>query len=292
MGQSVGSNLIRRNSNGTKTFPWRSVTLTDEQTPQIPLPPRTRATAVSTRIFGRQEQEKTSPLGNPQDYTDQVPVAPNTDGMTNPTEQKPALYVQSNATDPDLLNQQRPSSWCNLGPVQRLIGTTRNGTQIGGFAQFGYHESDIPYFNDREDRLNLHQMWTYFDRPAARCSNWSLGYRLDLVYGVDGPNIQSLGNSPTGAPSGWDNGWDFGSYGWAMPQAYLEMANCQYRIRAGRFLSPFGYEQVPSVENFFYSRTYTRNYTEPFGHTGILALNDVSSNGYSEWTDRWLGHWV
>ncbi len=277
MAQNVGNGLNGQPATQEAAFPWRSSPTYHFESPTIPLPPVTKASTGSAHLFGNiQDPQEPGASGNPADYTDKVPAAPNTNGWMNPTEQTPGLNTRSNATDPDLMNQQQASSWCNLGPVQRLIGTTPRGLTIGGFAQAGYHETNLPYFNTRDDRLNLHQLWTYIERPAARCSDWSVGYRVDMVYGIDGQEIQSRGNSPTGAPSGWDNGWDFGSYGAALPQAYLEFANCDWRVRAGRFLSPFGYEHVPSVENFFYSRTFTRNFTEPFGHTGVLGMYDAS----------------
>jgi hypothetical protein len=60
-----------------------------------------------------------------------------------------------------------------------------------------------------------------------------------------------------------------------LPQAYIEYDNSITNVKIGKFLSPFGFESVPSVENFFYSRTFARTYTEPFSHTGILGSREV-----------------
>jgi hypothetical protein len=274
---TAGRSLIRPTGE-TNVYPWRAESRTEDA--RSPAPPAVRQASAPLGLLGRRlrNQNQQEPTQEPEsaakNFTDQVPQAP-TNPTPSPNEQRPALQVQSNATDPDLGNQQKPSSWCNLGPVQRLIGTTPRGTNIGGFTQMGYHNGDLPYLNNRDDRFNLHQVWTYIDHPAARQPGLNLGFRIDALYGIDGQEFQAIGNSPTGAPSGWDNGWDFGSYGAALPQAYVEIANCDVRVQAGRFLSPFGFEQVPSVENFFYSRTYSRFYTQPFGHTGVLAFVDA-----------------
>jgi hypothetical protein len=58
----------------------------------------------------------------------------------------------------------------------------------------------------------------------------------------------------------------------------VALGNCEWKVRLGRFLSPFGYEQVPAIENFFYSRTYMRYFTEPFTHTGLIGERSVSNN--------------
>jgi Putative beta-barrel porin-2, OmpL-like. bbp2 len=255
-------------------YPWR---ISDSKAPTAiaPLPPASQASHSSVRFFGN--QEKQDGTGATKGLSNQVPEAPQ-NPLSNPQDRRPPLNTTSNATDPDYGNQQRPSSWCRIGEIERIFGTTRRGANVGGFVQAGYHDFNLPYMNTRSDRVNVHQVWGFIDRPAERTSAWSFGYRVDAIYGLDGQEIQSIGNPPAGAPSGWDNGWDNGSYGSALPQAYVEMANCDTKIRMGRFLSPFGVEQVPSAENFFYSRTYTRFYTEPFGHTGVIANFDASPN--------------
>ena len=115
--------------------------------------------------------------------------------------------------------------------------------------------------------------WFYLAKEAQAGCNWDYGFRADAVYGVDAQFFQAFGNP---GPSGFDNGWDYGSYGWAMPQLYAEIANCNWRFKAGRFLSPIGYESIPSIDNFFYSRTFLRTYTEPYTMTGILGERTIN----------------
>lgn len=185
--------------------------------------------------------------------------------------QEPPLSVQTpvNEWEPDYCNGCRRTWQCNIGCPKSLFGTHRSGTRIGGWAQFGYHNRDSINFNDRRGRLNLHQLWLNFDKPAYVHNG--LGYRFDFVYGIDAQALQATGNGPIGNPDGFDNDFDNGRYGWAVFQAYAELGNRENTLRLGKFESPFGYESIPSRDNFFYSRTYTRIFTEPFSHTGAIA---------------------
>ena len=121
----------------------------------------------------------------------------------------------------------------------------------------------------------MHQMWGYIDQATDWSAGRNWGFRIDGLYGIDAQDIQAIGNSPNGAPSGWDNGWDNGSFGFALPQAYIEYDNANTNVKLGKFLSPIGFESIPAVENFFYSHTYARYYTEPFSHTGLLAEREI-----------------
>lgn len=172
---------------------------------------------------------------------------------------------------------------CCLGEPWALMdcidpcGCCRN--KVAGWTQIGYHNDntrlsqtpgDLRAFNDLPDRLNLHQQYFYFERIAegdACSADW--GYRFDIMYGTDAQKTQAFGNdSPV-----WDasTGFDHGSYGWAMPQAYLELSSGDWRVIAGHFYTIVGYEVVTAPGNFFYSHSYTMFNSEPFTHTGALA---------------------
>ncbi len=273
---------------GSTHYPWRATgpaqgdALSAPGSPTaVPAPPQLSPSGSLRRMFqasaARQDEQPATGSGVAQNLTDDVPMPP-ASVPTQAIEQRPALTVQSNATDPDDagLARRSPGDWCCLGEVQRLVGTLPNGMTIAGFAQNGWHSRDIIAFNNRSDEFNSHQNWLYVERLADAASNRPFGFRIDGLYGIDAQEIQATGNSPTGAPSGWDNSWDNGSYGWALPQAYIEFANCMSRVKIGKFLSPIGFESVPSSENFFYSRTYARTFTEPFSHTGLLVEREAT----------------
>lgn len=120
----------------------------------------------------------------------------------------------------------------------------------------------------------LNQAWMYVQNPVERGNGWDFGYRMDFMFGADGPDTQAFGDGK------WDDGWDTsGQYGFAMPQLYVEGAYGNTSIRAGHFFTMIGYEVVTAPDNFFYSHAYTMYYNEPFTHTGILATHD--------WSDDW-----
>jgi hypothetical protein len=172
---------------------------------------------------------------------------------------------------------------------------------IGGWTQMGYHdgviplserENDLGSFEDVPHEVQLNQQWFYAERLANSHrygSDW--GFRLDVVYGTDAQKTQAFGNpgADVRGRGRWDASLDHGKYGWALPQAYLEYAAGDWRLKAGHFFTPLGYEVVPSVGNFFYSRSLTMFNSEPFTHTGLLSSWSVTEGMtvYAGWSTGW-----
>jgi hypothetical protein len=159
--------------------------------------------------------------------------------------------------------------------------------KLGGWAQTGYHSQSTGLFNNRPDKVNLQQMWVYLQKEAARNPYWDWGFRADVLYGTDAVKTQAFGN-PAGT---WDfqNGLDYGAYGWAIPQAYAELAKEDLSVKVGHFFTLVGYEVVTAPDNFFYSHAYTMFNSEPFTHTGAIASYDVndSTTLHGGWTLGW-----
>ena len=135
----------------------------------------------------------------------------------------------------------------------------------------------------------MHQGYLYAERTADPAANGGLdwGFRGDIVYGVDAQDTQAFGNDP----GTWDfqNGFDHGIYGWAIPQAYVELATENVSVIAGHFYTLIGYEVVTAPDNFFYSHAYTMYNSEPFTHTGGLATVTMTDNvtACAGWTAGW-----
>lgn len=218
------------------------------------------------------------------DYNFNTPVAPDTtanDAQPAGGSAEPGLNsVGSNATkgEKDYCTRDcRNRCRCNLGCEKKLFPKNGNGLEIGGWLSQGYHNRNNILVNNRREEWNLHQAWLYAGKAASQDScDWDVGYQADLLYGIDAQDLQAFGNGPTGAPSGWDNGWDHGSFGWALPQLYVEFANIDWNVKVGKFFSPYGYEVIGSTGNFFYSHSYTMYNTEPFTMSGVLAEKKVS----------------
>ena len=176
-------------------------------------------------------------------------------------------------------------------------GGDDSGINFGGWVQMGYHNrvtpngatpNDAGSFNNHPHRLNLHQGWLYAEKVADGSCGLDWGFRLDVMYGVDAGDTQSFGN-PAGR---WDNGGGFtrgSGYGWAIPQAYAEVASGDWSVKLGHFYTLIGYEVVTAPDNFFYSHALTMFNTEPFTHTGALVTYNASDDVtlYGGWTAGW-----
>ncbi len=260
--------------------------------PAIPLPPKTKnqpLLASFKKVQGQQVDvpgEVTSPsIPNIGDYSFDVPDSPATNArdlqysVGSPEPQLQVAKAPEDTTNYCARDCRKPFLTCDLGCEKKLFGETCNGFSMGGWTNFGYHNRDNNVKNNREDRLNLHQLWLYGEKAASRNSaSWSPGFRVDGLYGIDAQDLQAFGNSPTGAPDGWDNGWDNGSYGFALPQMYVQLANYEWDVKLGKFFSPFGYEVIGATGNFFYSNNYTMYNSEPFTMTGVLAEKQTGPN--------------
>lgn len=276
-------------SSGDGEYPWRvgngQVQPSDSSSTAGPIliQPGVQAPAPEAPVIGLDKVVR--PSGNvvadavPQPKTigfGDVPAAPSDDVYNNVVQPELAVQSKSNDQETDYCFRSKPQ-WCNLGCHRRLFNRPVAGIEIGGFAQFGYHARNILPFNDRRNRFNLHQAWLHFEKNGFTPGGSDIRYRVDAVYGLDAQELQAVGNTPLGAPADWDNGFDHGSFGWAIPQAFVEVSLGEWQVKMGKFLSPIGYEAAPSTENFFYSRTYARRFIEPFSHSGVLAQRNVGA---------------
>ncbi len=172
---------------------------------------------------------------------------------------------------------------CCLGDPWKLFGE-HDGWSAGGWVQTGYHNKAIPIFNNRPDELNLHQAWLWAEKSLDTTDGFSIGGRIDYLYGIDAQNTQAFGKDD----GHWDNDWDNGQFGNAMPQLYGEIGYGDWSVKLGHFYTVIGYEVVQATGNFFYSHAYTFNNSEPFTHTGALATYNASED-VTMWAGYTLG---
>ena len=175
--------------------------------------------------------------------------------------------------------------WTLFG--RRDQGLFRN-VDIGGWFSAGFTEESTGLFNTTPDSFSLGQAWLFAEKAADGSNGLDFGWRFDGVYGVDAPDTQSFGNpGPT-----FDLNPSFtrgGQFGWAIPQAYGELASGKWNVKVGHFYTLVGYEVVTAPDNFFFSHSITSFNTEPFTHTGAIATYEVSDNFtlYGGWTAGW-----
>lgn len=192
-----------------------------------------------------------------------------------------------------------PRNECELGDPWTLFGRGCDEPKlnIGGWIQVGgYTDNNDLFFDGQDDRVNLHQGWMFVEKVAEAGDNGEMGFgfRFDAMYGTDADDTQAFGNTTDGGGNlrGWDNGPNFtrgGGYGWALPQAYIEMAKNDWSVKVGHFYTLIGYEVVTAPDNFFYSHAMTMFNSEPFTHTGAVATYNASDDltVYGGWTLGW-----
>lgn len=161
--------------------------------------------------------------------------------------------------------------------------------KFSGWTSVGYHDQNNGLFNNHAHGINLHQLWMTIESSSVKEGDDQsvIGYRMDVVYGTDGPDTQAFGNPP----GNWDyqNNWENGKNGWAMPQLYLHGDLGKIRYKLGHFFTPVGYETVTAPNNFFYSHAQTMFNSEPFTHTGVLTEFQTSQDAtvYLGWSLGW-----
>ena len=148
--------------------------------------------------------------------------------------------------------------WVDTGIGGNSWGSPYNGTVV---------------MDDRSGQAYLDQLYLTGLRPLDGEPGW--GGRVDLLYGTDWWTAVSRGLDAfpfatvdfIGVPR-WSSSR---YYGLAMPQAYVEFGTDEASVLVGHFYTFLGYEVLPAVGNFFYTRTYLFEYGTPTTHTGVLG---------------------
>lgn len=205
---------------------------------------------------------------------------------------------------------------CGMTPLDPLFGVSRcrpDGFFVDTWLAQGFTGNpDSPTsrfngpltFNDRSNEYQMNQFYVSFGRAVdTRCRGWDLGGRADFLYGTDYYFTTAIGleTHQDGTPH-WNSadgprGAGAALYGAAMPQLYAEVlapVGNGLSLKLGHFYTTLGYESVMAPNNFFYSHAYTKQYGEPFTHTGLLASYDWTpcltvhaglTRGWDNWED-------
>ncbi|MFO1022518.1 MAG: outer membrane beta-barrel protein [Planctomycetales bacterium] len=158
-----------------------------------------------------------------------------------------------------------------------------NGFKVGGSMVNSYvynFNSPSNHFNgpvtwtDRSNEYQLNQQWLYFERATStEEKNFDIGGRIDMLYGT---------NYRWATSAGLEDRWSMNTsqsfYGMALPNAYLEVASGDVKLKLGHFVSPVGFFTVDTTQNFFYTIPYTYQYGEPFTHWGGLLTWNATDN--------------
>lgn len=119
--------------------------------------------------------------------------------------------------------------------------------------------------NRRTDFL-MNQLYFFAAKELKAEHGLDWGFGADLAYGVDGVDMQSYGDESFD----YDWGTNDHGYGLALYQLYASLGYKNLSVKAGKFLTPVGWEGSASKDNFFYSHSYCY-WIEPSTHVGVLA---------------------
>jgi hypothetical protein len=125
-----------------------------------------------------------------------------------------------------------------------------------------------------KDDLMLNQAWMSIERKADTGGDgFDWGARIDMMFGSDAYFVQSRG--VLGEAQGtWDSRSDWiggDGYGIAVPQFYGELLYNNVGVKVGLFDTLMGVEGMRTTDNFFYSRSNSFLWGEPFRHSGVLV---------------------
>lgn len=131
----------------------------------------------------------------------------------------------------------------------------------------------------------VQQVWGFAEKAVdtGGCG-WDYGGRVDCAFGTDAPYFQAFEDGS------WDADWNTSDdYGTAMPQLFGEIGYGDVRVKAGRFLTPIGWEAIEDPPNFFSSNSYSYFYGEPATHTGALATWEATDSltFLGGWSNGW-----
>lgn len=168
--------------------------------------------------------------------------------------------------------------------------------EVNGLAEVGYtynpdHDTGDDIFgrvfdDEHGDHVQLDQIDLAVERRVRRLSGrWDAGGGLEVVYGYDTFRFHAGGldfysdcdddEDPNTADDHTDPLLQFD-----LLQAYADVNVPVGRgliVRAGKFVTPLGYETIDPATSPLYSRSYLFGFGKPFTHTGVLAnyrLND------------------
>ena len=128
---------------------------------------------------------------------------------------------------------------------------------------------------DRSAEPMFNQGYLILDHTLPTDGSIGAGFRVDALFGHDFALGQSLGLE---VDRDGNRRWNGQYYGLALPQAYAEFGNNIMSAKLGHFYSLVGYESLASVNNFFYSHSYSYQFGQPITHWGGVFTTQLTRN--------------
>lgn len=162
-------------------------------------------------------------------------------------------------------------------PLFTFSGWLSGGYTYGGWEPVSNYNGVLS-FNDRDDEFQMNQMYFVLQRETDTSDRvFDVGGRFDFLYGTDARFTQAAGlELDQNGTGGLNAGQRF--YHMAFPQFYTDVAWNDLIVRMGHWYTIIGYETVTAPDNFFYSHAYSHQYGEPFTHTGLLTMYQLTDS--------------
>lgn len=153
------------------------------------------------------------------------------------------------------------------------------GINVGGYVEgsYTYSASSPPgnlitgrVFDMEHEDLTLNQIDVWMEKKVDG-SKFDIGGRMEWIYGADARFIHSRGlfDYYDASP---DNQWD-------LNQLFVDVGlGGGWKIRAGKMVTPVGFETIDPTQNTLYSHSFMFNYAIPFTHTGVWAYHTVNAD--------------
>ncbi len=131
------------------------------------------------------------------------------------------------------------------------------------------------------------QYYLIFEKPLEQNDEINLGFRVDNLFGNDWTFNHSRGFGDTLNRNGRFLGYDTAQFYGEIHLPFITEKGLD--IKAGRFYTLAGYEQVPAISRPLLSVPYMFNYGQPFTHLGVLSTLHVTDklNVYNGTINGW-----
>jgi hypothetical protein len=204
------------------------------------------------------------------------------DATATPEAAATVVPAEEKAAAPaEVVAEEEADEWVPKHILGNVPFLKKRGIEVGGWIAQGFvanPQSPQDKFNgpvtwmDRSNEYMLNEVWTYVGKAATNDGEGlALGYRLDLLYGESARLTTS-----SGLEDKINKSQSF--YGLAIPNAYIDVAYNDLKMKVGHWISPVGYYTVGTYMNFFNTIPYTYQWGEPFTHTGVLPAYQATDN--------------
>ena len=165
--------------------------------------------------------------------------------------------------------------WIENSYTGNMNGRPRNGQNFGVTP------------NSLSNSWMGNQYYLIFEKPLEQKDEINFGFRSDNLFGNDWAFNHARGYFDTVTRAGGFGGYDPAQFYGEVHLPFLTEGGID--VKAGRFYTILGYEQVPAISRPVISVPYMFNYGQPFTHLGVLTTTHVTDklNCYNGTVNGW-----